>query len=191
MGATKVPNTLQEIILYFADPQRCREYLIARHWPDGVTCPQCGSKKVKFQEKYNRWQCASDHSRRQFTLKTGTIFEDSPIGLDRWLAAMWQVVNCKNGTSSYEVHRTLGVTQKTAWFMYHRIRFALGMQRADKLTGEVQADEPFIGVKARNIHVSKHERGGDRFVAPVRQILGKQIAFNQLIGKAGSGAWSN
>src|SRR5665213_1452258 len=126
------PATLQEAILYFSSPERCREYLIARRWPDGVTCPRCGSMKVSFQLKHNRWQCASDHDRRQFTLKTGTIFEDSPIGLDKWLAAMWQVVNCKNGISSYEVHRSIGVTQKTAWFMDHRIRFALGMGPGEK-----------------------------------------------------------
>jgi transposase-like protein len=158
MDTTKEPSTLQEAILFFSDAERCRQYLIDRRWPDGVTCPRCGSKKVAYQPKYNRWQCASDHDRRQFTLKTGTIFEDSPIGLDKWLAVMWQVVNCKNGISSYEVHRAIGVTQKTAWFMDHRIRFALGMQHADKLTGEVEADETFIGGKARNMHVGKRER---------------------------------
>lgn len=149
------PATLQEAVLYFSDPQNCREYLVARRWPDGVTCPQCGSKKVSFQEKHSRWQCSVAHAKRTFTLKTGTIFEDSPVGLDKWLAAMWQVVNCKNGVSSYEVHRMIGVTQKTAWFMDHRIRFALGMSVQDKLTGEVEADETFIGGKARNMHAGK------------------------------------
>jgi transposase-like protein len=152
------PSTLQEAILYFASPDNCREYLVARRWPDGVTCPRCGGKSVKFQAKHNRWQCAGHHDRRQFTLKTGTIFEDSPIGLDKWLAAMWQVVNCKNGISSYEVHRTIGVTQKTAWFMDHRIRFALGMGPVDKLSGEVEADETFIGGKARNMHLTVRTR---------------------------------
>jgi transposase-like protein len=108
--------------------------------------------KVSFLAKQNKWQCSIAHSCRQFTLKTGTIFEDSPIGLDKWLAAMWQVINCKNGVSSYEVHRANGVTQKTAWFMDHRIRCALGMKPVDKLTGEVEADETFIGQKARNMH---------------------------------------
>ena len=112
--------------------------------------------KVSFQLKHNRWQCASDHDRRQFTLKTGTIFEDSPIGLDKWLAAMWQVVNCKNGISSYEVHRDIGITQKSAWFMDHRIRFALHTGSFEKLLGgEVEADETFIGGKARNMHKDK------------------------------------
>lgn len=152
------PKTLQEAILYFSDPVNCREYLVARRWPNGVTCPRCGSTKVVFMEKYNRWQCNVAHDARQFTLKTGTIFEDSPIGLDKWLTAMWQVVNCKNGVSSYEVHRAIGVTQKTAWFMDHRIRFALGMGSADKLSGEVEVDETFIGGKARNMHVEKRRR---------------------------------
>ena len=113
---------------------------------------------MAFLEKYNRWQCSAPHAQRQFTLKTGTIFEDSPIGLDKWLAAMWQIVNCKNGISSYEVHRMLGVTQKTAWFMDHRIRFALGMKPVDKLPGEVEAEETFIGGKARNMHIEKRQQ---------------------------------
>ena len=158
METTHEPATLQEAIIYFSAPDNCREYLVARRWPDGVTCPRCGGKSVKFQSKHNRWQCAGHHDRRQFTLKTGTIFEDSPVGLDKWLAAMWQVVNCKNGISSYEVHRTIGVTQKTAWFMDHRIRFALGMGPVDKLSGEVEADETFIGGKARNMHLTVRKR---------------------------------
>ena len=152
------PTTLQEAIIYFADPVNCREYLVARRWPDGVTCPRCGSQNVLFLEKYNRWHCRQKHAAPQFTLKTGTIFEDSPVGLDKWLTAMWQIVNCKNGISSYEVHRAIGVTQKTAWFMDHRIRLALGMDSDDKLSGHVEADETFIGGKARNMHVSKRRR---------------------------------
>src|SRR5579863_3550335 len=132
-----VLNTLQDAILYFADPVNCREYLVARRWPEGVTCPRCGSKHVTFLEKYNRWQCSARHGNRQFTAKTGTILEESPLGLDKWLAAMCQVVNCKNGVSSYEVHRAIGVTQKTAWFMDHRIRHALTMGSFEKMSGEV------------------------------------------------------
>lgn len=149
------PNTLQDAIIYFASPDNCREYLVAHRWPNGVICPRCGSGNVLFQLKYNRWQCGSKHDLRQFTSKTGTIFEDSPLGLDKWLLAMWQVVNCKNGVSSYEVHRAIGVTQKTAWFMDHRIRCAMGMATPDKLSGEVEADETFIGGKARNMHAWK------------------------------------
>jgi transposase-like protein len=152
------PNTLQAAILYFASPDNCREYLMAHRWPNGVTCPRCGSDSVTFQLKYNRWQCGRKHALRQFTSKTGTIFEDSPLGLDKWLLAMWQVVNCKNGVSSYEVHRGIGVTQKTAWFMDHRIRCALGMATPGKFSGHVEADETFIGGKARNMHASKRAR---------------------------------
>src|SRR6202158_5126817 len=149
------PNTLQEAVLYFASPDNCREYLVAHRWPTGVICPRCGGTKVLFQPKYNRWQCGSKHPLRQFTSKTGTIFEDSPLGLDKWLLAMWQVVNCKNGVSSYEIHRAIGVTQKTAWFMDHRIRLSLGLPPFEKLSGECEADETFIGAKARNMHAGK------------------------------------
>lgn len=152
------PKTLQEAIIYFSNPTNCREYLVARRWPKGVTCPHCGSDKVAFLEKYNRWQCSVTHDRRQFTSKTGTIFEDSPISLDKWLLAMWQVVNCKNGVSSYEVHRAIGITQKSAWFMDHRIRLAFGMEPTGKLSGEVEVDETFIGGKARNMHAWKRAR---------------------------------
>ena len=112
----------------------------------------CGSKDVIFLANQSRWQCREKHPLQQFTLKTGTIMEDSPIGLDKWLMAMWQIVNCKNGISSYEVHRAIGITQKSAWFMDHRIRFALGMGPGNKLSGQIEADETFIGGKARNMH---------------------------------------
>ncbi|MGA2373816.1 MAG: IS1595 family transposase [Candidatus Korobacteraceae bacterium] len=151
-------KTLQEAIVYFSNPVNCRDYVVARRWPDGVICPRCGSEKVTFLEKYNRWQCGARHANRQFTAKTGTIFEDSPLGLDKWLAAMWQVVNCKNGVSSYEVHRAIGITQKTAWFMDHRIRFALTTGTIDKFSGHVEADETFIGGKARNMHMDVRKR---------------------------------
>jgi transposase-like protein len=152
------PKTLQQAIIYFADPVNCREYLVARRWPNGVTCPKCGSADVLFLEKYNRWHCRAKHAAPQFTLKTGTIMEDSPIGLDKWLTAMWQIVNCKNGISSYEIHRALGITQKTAWFLDHRIRLALGLPAAQKLSGEVEADETFVGGKAVNMHLDKRTR---------------------------------
>src|SRR5437667_3144417 len=155
---TKEPETLQGAIVYFSKPENCREYLVARRWPDGVTCPRCGSKDVLFLEKYNRWHCRQKHDAPQFTLKTGTIFEDSPIGLDKWLTAMWQIVNCKNGISSYEVHRAIGITQKSAWFMDHRIRLALRASGLDKLAGEVEADETFIGGKAPKMHLSKRRQ---------------------------------
>lgn len=152
------PTTLQEAILYFAEPANCREYLIARRWPNGVECPRCGSKDVLFLEKYNRFHCRAKHAAPQFTLKTGTIMEDSPIGLDKWMMAMWQIVNCKNGVSSYEIHRAIGVTQKTAWFLDHRIRLALTMGTFNKLSGQIEADETFIGGAARNMHKDKRAR---------------------------------
>lgn len=153
------PTTLQQAVLYFANPVNCREYLVARRWPNGVTCPRCESKNVLFLEKYNRWHCREKHQSPQFTLKTGTLMEDSPISLDKWLTAIWMVVNCKNGISSYEIHRDLGVSQKTAWFLDHRIRLMLGDEYASgKFGGEVEADETFIGGKARNMHKTKRER---------------------------------
>ena len=120
------PKTLQEAIVYFSDAANCRTYLVARRWPKGVTCPRCESSNVLFLEKYNRWHCREGHAAPQFTLKTGTVMEDSPISLDKWLMVMWQIVNSKNGISSCEVHRAIGITQKSAWFMDHRIRFAFG-----------------------------------------------------------------
>src|SRR5438552_10734854 len=155
------PITLQDAIVYFSSPANCRNYIVARRWPNGVVCPRCQSPNIRFSERHNRWQCSSHHERRQFTAKTGTIFEDSPLGLDKWLIAMWQVVNCKNGVSSYEIHRAIKVTQKTAWFMDHRIRVALGMAPADetgKFSGEVEADESFIGGKMANMHKHRQEK---------------------------------
>lgn len=152
------PTTLQEAIVFFADPVNCREYLVAQRWPNGVTCPKCGSKNVLFMDKYNRWKCREGHDSPQFTLKTGTIMEDSPIGLDKWLMVMWQVVNSKNGISSCEVAKAIGITQKSAWFLDHRIRFSLSMGPGNKLSGQVEADETYIGGKARNMHSATRAR---------------------------------
>lgn len=153
------PKTLQEAILYFADAANCREYLVARRWPKGVTCPRCGSQNVLFLEKYNRWHCREKHQSPQFTLKTGTLMEDSSIGLDKWLTAIWMVVNCKNGVSSYEIHRSLGVTQRTAWFLDHRIRLMLEDEYREKLSGTIEMDETFVGGKLKNMHKSKKPKG--------------------------------
>jgi transposase-like protein len=147
------PKTLQEAILYFADADNCLNYLVARRWPDGVTCPRCGSAEVGFVKSRRIWQCKTRHDHAQFTLKTGTIFEDSPISLDKWLLAMWMLANCKNGVSSYEVSRATGISQKSTWFLLQRIRLALqDEQTGGKLSGEVEVDETFIGGKARNMH---------------------------------------
>ena len=127
-------------------------------WPDGkVQCPHCGSENVKYLENARLFKCFEKHDRQKFSLKVGTIFEDSPIGLEKWLPAMWLAVNCKNGISSYEVHRALGVTQKTAWFMLQRIRLAM-QESGGKLCGEIEVDETFIGGKARNMHASKRRQ---------------------------------
>src|ERR1700679_2931342 len=155
MNKPTIPATLQAAILHYADPTNCLEYLVWKRWPDGVVCPTCGGTKVKFMEKHQRWQCSSHHSKRQFSIKTGTIFEDSPLGLDKWLPAMWLITNAKNGISSWEIHRALGVSQKTAWFMLHRIRLAHQGKDGGKLGGpgsEIEADETFIGGEARNMH---------------------------------------
>ena len=155
----KEPKTLQEAIVYFSNPDNCIDYLAVRRWPNGVTCPTCGSQKVKFNSDRRIWQCSSHHSKRQFSIKVGTIYEDSAIPLDKWMAATWMLTNCKNGVSSYEIARALDVTQKTAWFMLHRIRLALQDEDfGSKLRGEVEVDETFIGGKARNMHLDKRER---------------------------------
>jgi hypothetical protein len=145
-------------VVYFADPVNCREYVVARRWPDGLECPTCGCKDVIFLANQNRWQCRNKHPKRQFSLKTGTIYEDSPLGLDKWLVATWLVVNCKSGVSTCEIHRALGVTQKTAWFMDHRIRLSFGMQSPNNFTGHVEADETSLGGRARNMHNSERKR---------------------------------
>ena len=153
------PKTLQEAILYFADFENCRQFLMDLRWPDGkVACPTCGSNHVVWLASVRRWKCYSKHEKPQFSLKTGTIFEDSPLGLDKWLTALWLLVNCKNGISSMEIGRHLGITQKSAWFMAHRLRFALHHGSFDKLTGEVEVDETFIGGKARNMHIAQRKR---------------------------------
>jgi transposase-like protein len=160
------PKTLQQAIRYFTDEQVCIDTVAGLRWPNGPECPACGHKEHYYLKTQKRWKCKECY--KQFTVKLGTIFEDSPLGLDKWLAALWMLVNCKNGISSYEVGRALGVTQKSAWFMLHRLRFALQNGSVVKLGGpgsEVEVDETFIGGKARNMHKSKkvgkgfHHRG--------------------------------
>jgi len=152
------PKTLQQAIKFFSNLDNCIGYLVAKRWPKGVVCPTCDSKKVAFNKARRIWQCGSHHPKRQFSVKVGTIFEDSAIGLDKWLIAVWMLTNCKNGISSYEIARSLGVTQKTAWFMMHRIRLALQDDDGGKLGGEVEVDETFIGGLSRNMHISKRTK---------------------------------
>lgn len=149
------PKTLIEAIQYFSDPDRCLNFMVSLRWPNGVICPTCGSGDMKFIPTRRLWECKNKHVRRQFSIKVGTIFEDSPLSLDKWLAAIWLVANAKNGISSYEIHRALGVTQKSAWFMLHRIRLAMNNETFDKIGGEVEADETYIGGKSRFMHKDK------------------------------------
>ena len=133
--------------------------MIAARWVDGkVRCPHCGSTDVIYLEKARLFKCRTAHPKQKFSLKVGTIFEDSPLGLDKWLTAIWLIANAKNGISSYEIHRALGITQKTAWFVLHRIRLAMQQGSIDKLSGHVEVDETFIGGKARNMHSSERAR---------------------------------
>ena len=150
--------TLRDAIIHFSDFENCRQFMVDLRWADGkVKCPECGSEKVCYLAKNRLWKCYANHPKPRFTLKTGTIFEDSPIALEKWLPAVWMLLNCKNGISSYELHRALGVTQKTAWFMLHRIRLAAQSKTFNKLGGEVEVDETFIGGKARFMHADKRE----------------------------------
>jgi transposase-like protein len=168
------PKTLQEAVLYFKNPDNCLLYLVAHRpeWKNGVVCPTCGSRDVGFIASRRMWQCRVRHPKAQFSVKVGTIMEDSAISLDKWLVAIWMQSNSRNGVSSWEVHRSLGITQKCAWHMLHRIR--LGMQddrNGGMLGGEVEVDETLIGGKARNMHKAKRERvitgtgGKDKVVA--------------------------
>jgi transposase-like protein len=175
----KAPKTLQEAVIYFSDPDNCIQFFAARRWPNGVECPTCGSKDVSYISTRRMWECKKEHARKQFSIKVGSIFEDSALGLDKWLTAAWMICNCKNGVSSCEIARSIGVTQKTAWFIAHRIRKAMQTGTFMKLGGKggngVEVDETFIGGKARNMHVSKRERRitgtGGKDKTPVMGIL--------------------
>lgn len=147
------PQTLIEAVKFFSDIDKCNEYMASIKWPDGkIVCPKCGSENVGKIETRKMLKCRA--CKKQFSYKVGTIFEDSPIGLDKWFVAVWTVTNCKNGISSYELHRALGITQKSAWFMLHRIRLAMQQGSFQKLEGTVESDETFVGGKAKNMHKS-------------------------------------
>jgi transposase-like protein len=158
----ETPKTLQAAIQHFSDYENCRKFMVAVRWLDEIVrCPRCNSEKVTYLAKARLYRCYGDHPKQKFSLKVGTVFEDSPIALEKWLPAVWLVVNCKNGISSYELHRALGVTQKSAWFMLHRIRLAMQSKSFSKIGGnggEVEADETFIGGKARNMHLAQRKR---------------------------------
>jgi transposase-like protein len=162
MERNDCPDTLQEVIRYFSDPSICVEFLAAQRWPDGPQCPACESKQHSYLKTRRIWKCKD--CGRQFSVKLGTVFEDSPIALDKWLCAVWLVVNCKNGVSSYEIARDLKVTQKSAWFMLGRIRLALKNNSWAKMGsgspdgGAVEVDETFVGGKLKNMHKEKKVR---------------------------------
>jgi transposase-like protein len=162
----KAPKTLQQAIIHFADMDNCIEFMVMHRWPDGVvTCPTCNRKDVSWLANQKKWQCKSAHAKRQFSAKVGTIFEDSPLGLEKWLPAVWLITNSKNGVSSCEIARSLGITQKSAWFMLHRIRYAM---KADPFgyvgklggsdSGPVEVDESFVGGKLANMHKGRAKK---------------------------------
>lgn len=150
-------KTLQEAIVYFSNPDNCVAYAVSKRWKDGVVCPTCGSTEAKYMPTRRTWQCKTRHPKSQFSVKVGSIYEDSAIGLDKWLTATWMIVSCKNGVSSYEIARSIGVTQKTAWFMLHRIRLAMTEEGDEQIGGHgpVEIDETFVGGKVKNMHKSK------------------------------------
>src|SRR5271157_2726642 len=173
----KIPHTLQEAMVFYCDPQNAFDSALELRWPDGkVTCPRCGNAKHSFIKTRRLWFCYV--CKKQFTLKVGTIFEDSPLGLDKWMIAIWVLANCKNGISSYELGRTLGIMQTSAWFMLHRIREAMKNKSIFKLGGPgsaVEADETFIGGKAINMHKSRKMK--------LRQIRGENRLGDLYLGK--------
>ena len=152
----KAPETLSEAIRYFADPDVALAFVVQLRWPNGVRCVHCNAERVSYLSTRRIFKCLA--CRKQFSVKVGTIFEDSPLGLDKWLPCLWLLANAKNGISSYEVHRALGVTQKTAWFMLSRIRLAMQTKSFQKLSGTVEADESYIGGKRGNMSKSKRKQ---------------------------------
>jgi transposase-like protein len=169
-----VPRTLEEAIVYFADEDNAFAYAVAVRWPEGVFCPWCDSSEHSFISSRRIWCCKG--CKRQFSVRVGTIFEDSPIRLGKWFTGIWMLINCKNGVSSYEMHRALGVTQKTAWFLLHRIRAAIKAKSFDKkLAGIVETDECFIGGLFKNMHERKKQAIRDANTPKKRGGIGKTI----------------
>jgi len=156
---TDTPKTLLDAVRYYSDPKVCFETMLAVKWPDGkIACPKCGGAAVGVVRSRSLLQCKAKECRKQFSVKVGTIFEDSPLGLDKWFVAVWCIANAKNGISSLELHRALGVRQPTAWFILHRIRLAMKTRSFRKLAGEVEGDESFFGGKAKNMHKGRREK---------------------------------
>ncbi len=161
----KYPTTLVDAIKRLDDPDYCREIVAGERWPDGVECPHCGTGDPYFLKTRGIWKCRDRECRKQFSVKVGTIFEDSPLGLDKWLAAIWMIANDKNGISSCEIHREIGVTQKTAWHMLGRIRKAMeigSIEKEKKLVGEVEVDETHVGGRVTNMHSYRAKQANAR-----------------------------
>jgi transposase-like protein len=154
------PETLIEAIRYFSKPDVAFNFMVQLRWPNGVCCPRCGSADVRPIATRKTWECKCCATKKQFSVRVGTIFEDSPLPLEKWLATIWLLANAKNGVSSYEVHRSIGVTQKTAWFMLQRIRLAMRTGTFEKFKGEVEIDETFIGGLGRHMHPARRRRMG-------------------------------
>ena len=154
------PTTLLEAVRYFSEPDVALAFVASLRWPNGVAeCPRCLSTETGFLATRRIWKCKNPKCRKQFSAKVGTIFEDSPLGWDKWLPAIWLLANSKNSVSSYELGRALGVTQKTAWFMFHRIRLAMESHTFNKkLSGTVEVDETYIGGASKWMHKDARER---------------------------------
>jgi transposase-like protein len=156
MVTDNFPETLQEVIKHFSDEAICINFIASLRWVDGVAiCPRCENTSTSFLSTRNVWKCKA--CKKQFSVKVGTIFEGSNISLDKWICGIWLITNAKNGISSYEIHRAIGITQKSAWFMLHRIRAAMKAGTFVKLSGNVEVDETFVGGKAKNMHKAKRE----------------------------------
>jgi transposase-like protein len=162
MENKEFPRSLLQAARYFADPDVCVEFVASMRWPQGVVCPYCEGKKVSFLKSRRIWKCMAKECHKQFSAKTGSVFEDSPIPLDKWMVAVWLTVNCKNGISSYELAKDLKVTQKSAWFMLHRIRLAMETDGFWRIGGNeggpIEADETFVGGKPKNMHADKRAK---------------------------------
>lgn len=156
----EIPRTLLEATAYFAVPAHCHDFMREIKWPSGViVCPECGNESCKeMSTRPGKIKCNRAACQKQFSYKVGTIFEDSPLGLDKWFVAVWSIANCRNGISSHELGRAIGVTQKTAWFMLHRIRLAMESESFDKFDGEVATDETYVGGKAKNMHAKRRKK---------------------------------
>lgn len=164
MSTSKPPTNLVEAIRYFSDPDVCVEFVSKLRWNDGPVCPSCDGKEHSYLTTRRLWKCKA--CKRQFSVKVGTIFEDSPIPLDKWLAAIWLIANSKNGISSHELGRAIGLTQKSAWFVLHRVRLAMQTGTFRRFDGEVEVDETFVGGKAGNMHQSRRAKQPTRVGQP-------------------------